>query len=67
MEDKMENINIVDNFEIEKVKAKDKRDIVLSVRITRKDFEWIKTNRISASKFFNYFLQEVMKKEETKK
>jgi len=63
----MENRNIVDNFEIEKVKAKDKRDIVLSVRITRKDFEWIKTNRISASKFFNYFLQEVMKKEETKK
>ena len=51
------------DFDLKKVKAKDKLEIVLSVRITKKDFEWIKTNRVSATKLFNYVLHEVMKKE----
>ena len=51
------------DFDINKVKAKDKLEVVLSVRITQKDFEWIKANRISATKLFNYCLHEIMKQE----
>ena len=54
--------NEFNDFNIEKVKAFEKKDIVLSVRITKKDFNWIKSNRISASKFFNYALHKVMSK-----
>ena len=59
--------NILEDFDISKVKARDKLNVVLSVRITRKDFEWLKTNRVSASKLFNYFLHKVIESEEKPK
>ena len=59
----METKKIVENFDLEEVKSKPKLSKILSVRITWEDFEWIKTHKISATKFFNHFLHEVMKKE----
>ncbi len=55
-----------EDFNIENVKAKEKLDIVLSVRATKKQFKWLKENRISASKLFNYALTKIME-QETKK
>lgn len=52
-----------EDFDIEKVKAKDKLGKILSVRVTRRDYEWIKQNRISATKLFNYILHKIMKPE----
>jgi len=52
-----------EDFDIEKVRAKDKLSKILSVGITRKDFEWIKKHRISATRLFNYALHKVMKQE----
>lgn len=49
------------NFDIKKVKAQEKKTKVLSVRITKRDFEWIKKNRISATRLFNYALHRIMK------
>ena len=51
------------DFDINKVKATEKKTKVLSVRVTRRDFEWIKKNRISATRLFNYALQKIMKNE----
>ncbi len=55
-----------EDFDIKKVKATEKKTKVLSVRITRQDFEWIKKNRISATKLFNYALHKIMKEERKK-
>ena len=50
-------------FDIRRVKTQEKKIKVLSVRVTKKDFEWIKKNRISATRLFNYALHKVMKEE----
>ena len=63
----MNTKNILEDFDISKVKSKDKLNIVLSVRISKKDFEWLKANRVSASKLFNYFLHKVIESEEKPK
>jgi len=55
--------NEFEDFNIDKVRSIEKKDIILSVRITKKDFEWIKKNRVSASKFFNYALHKVIPEE----
>jgi len=57
---KTQNKDLLKNFDINKVKAKDKLEVILSVRLTRKDFQWLKNNRISATKLFNYALHQVM-------
>jgi hypothetical protein len=54
------------DFDINKVKATEKKTKVLSVRVTRKDFEWIKKNRISATRLFNYALHKIMNEEKKK-
>ena len=46
--------------------ATEKKTKVLSVRVTRQDFEWIKKNRISATRLFNYALHKIMKEEKKK-
>ena len=53
--------NILKDFDLKEVRGVEKKKIVLSVRITQDDFNWIKENRISATKFFNYFLHKVKK------
>ena len=53
-------------FDINKVKAAEKKTKVLSVRVTKKDFEWIKKNRVSATRLFNYTLHKIMKGEKKK-
>lgn len=55
------------DFDINKVKSAEKKTQVLSVRVTKKDFEWIKKNRVSATKLFNYALHKIMKEEKSKK
>jgi len=62
----MNTKNILENFDIKKVRARDKLNIVLSVRVTTKEFEWLKSNRVSATKLFRYCLSEVMKQEKPK-
>ena len=52
-----------EDFNIDKVRATEKKTKVLSVRVTRKDFEWIKKNRVSATRLFNYALHKIMKEE----
>lgn len=54
------------DFDINKVKSAEKKTKVLSVRVTRKDFEWIKKNRVSATKLFNYALHKIMKEKKNK-
>ena len=54
------------DFNIEKVKAKEKRDIVLSVRATQKQFNWLKENRVSASKLFSYALNKIIEQDKKK-
>ena len=53
------------DLDINKFKAREKKTKVLSVRITKKDFEWIKKNRVSATRLFNYALKKLI--EEGKK
>jgi len=60
------NEKIIEDFDINKVRSREKLEIVLSVRITKKDFEWIKQNKISSTKMFNYFLHGIMKQESEK-
>lgn len=55
-----------EDFDIRKVKATEKKTKVLSVRVTHKDFEWIKKNHISPTRLFNYALHKIMKKEKKK-
>ena len=54
------------DFDIRKVKSTEKKTKVLSVRVTKKDFEWIKKNRISSTRLFNYALHKIMKEEKKK-
>ena len=56
----------IEDFDIERVRAKERMSKILSVRVTRSDFEWIKRNRVSATKLFNYILHKVMQKEKEK-
>ena len=51
----------LNDFDINKIRITEKKTKVLSVRVTRRDFEWIKKNRISATKLFNYALHKIMK------
>lgn len=55
-----------DDFDIEKIKAKEKKSKILSVRTTKKDFEWIKRNKISATRLFNYALGKLKEGERRK-
>ena len=57
---------MLENFDINKVKAKDKLNRTVSCRITLKEFEWLKANRVSATRLFRYCLSEVMKQEKPK-
>ena len=57
---------VFEDFDINKVRSVDRMSKILSVRITRRDFEWIKKNRISATKLFNYALHKIMPKEKGK-
>lgn len=54
------------DFDLKEVRARDRLNKVLSVRISQKDFEWIKQNRVSATKFFNYCLHKVMEQTQDK-
>lgn len=49
------------DFDIERVRSQEKKKYVLSIRVTKQDFEWIKKNKISATRLFNYCLHRVMK------
>jgi len=51
---------VFEDFDINKVRSFDRMSKILSVRITRRDFEWIKKNRISATKLFNYALHKII-------
>jgi hypothetical protein len=55
-----------EDFDIKKVRATEKKIKVLSVRVTRRDFEWIKKNKISATRLFNYALHKIMNEEKGK-
>ena len=55
-----------EDFDINKVKAAEKKTKILSVRVTRRDFEWIKKNKISATRLFNYVLHKIMKEGQKK-
>ena len=55
-----------EDFDINKVKSTEKKNKILSVRVTRQDFEWIKKNKISATRLFNYALHKIMKEEKKK-
>jgi len=55
------------DFDINKIKEREKLSKVLSVRVTKSNFEWIKKNKISATKLFNYALRKVKEKESNKK
>ncbi len=48
------------DFNIRKVRVTEKKTKVLSVRVTKRDFEWIKKNKISPTKLFNYALHKIM-------
>lgn len=50
-------------FDINKVKSQMKQNRTVTCRITKQEFEWIKENRISATKLFRYFLSKVMTSE----
>jgi len=56
-----------DDFNIEKVKERERLSKILSVRVTKRDFEWIKRNKISATKLFNYALRKIKEKESNRK
>ena len=51
------------DFDIKKVKTTESKSKILSVRVTRKDFEWLRKNKISATKLFNYALHKIMKED----
>lgn len=53
------------DFNIEKVKGR-KKGIVLSVRISQEDFDWLKNHHVSATKLFNYALHKIRKQENGK-
>ena len=55
-----------EDFNIKRVRATEKKIKVLSVRITKRDFEWLKKNRVSATRLFNYSLHKIMRKEKKK-
>lgn len=55
-----------EDFDIKKVKSAEKKTKVLSVRVTKQDFEWIKKNRISATRLFNYALHKIINEEKKK-
>ncbi len=55
-----------EDFDIKKVRTAENKTKTLSVRITKRDFEWIKKNRVSATKLFNYALHKIMKEENKK-
>ena len=52
--------NLIEEFNKEQVKTDENKEIILSVRITRKKLEFMKKNKISATKFFNYFLDKII-------
>lgn len=52
-----------EKFDIKRVKTQEKKTKILSVRITKQDFEWIKKNRVSATRLFNYALHKIMEEE----
>ena len=52
-----------ENFDMEKVKAKDKLKRTLSCRVTEKEYQWIVQNRISATALFRYCLKELINQE----
>ena len=62
MKDKISTRDSFNDFDIEKVRAQEKKKYILSVRVTKEDFDWIKKNKISATRFFNYCLHKIMKK-----
>lgn len=53
----------LNDFDIKGIKTQEKKTKVLSVRVTKRDFEWIKKNRISATRLFNYALHKIMEEE----
>jgi len=59
----MKHNNMFEDFDMKKVKARDKLNKILSVRMTQKDFEWLRSNRVSATKLFNYILHKIMERE----
>jgi len=61
MKDKTITKDNFEDFDIERVKSQEKKKYILSVRVTKHDFEWIKKNRISSTRLFNYCLHKIMK------
>jgi len=56
-----------EDFNINKIKERERLSKILSVRVTKRDFDWIKRNKISATKLFNYALRKVKEKENKEK
>ena len=56
-----------EDFNIKKVRTTESKSKILSIRITKKDFEWLRKNRISATKLFNYALRKIMREENNEK
>ncbi len=61
MKDRISTKDGFGDFDIEKVKSQEKKKYILSVRVTKQDFEWLKKNKVSATRLFNYCLHKIMK------
>ena len=55
-----------EDFDINRVRERDRLNKVLSIRVTKRDFDWIRKNRVSATKLFNYALRKIKEKENKK-
>ena len=62
MKDKINTKDNFEDFDIDKVRSQEKKKYILSVRVTKQDFEWLKKNKVSATRLFNYCLHKIMKK-----
>ena len=49
-------------MEIQKIQKKDNRDVVITVRVTKEDSEWMKEKNISPTLLFNEAVKELKEK-----
>jgi len=50
-------------MEIKELQTKELMSVIISVRTTQKNSEWLKENKISPTKMFNKAIQELITKE----
>jgi len=50
-------------MELEDIKRKEKRDVIISVRTTTEGSKWMATHKVSPSKLFQKALAELMAKQ----